>query len=185
MLRLKPNHVQARLRRKEVCNILNETLDDDESFDTDMQLIELEKLDQVESDLVVDYALKMAADVQVDEKGRGETVFTLLLLRGGRKNAQKRACWEEFPFRVFRSGRCEIMNEIFYLTSSTCCRENLGNGLFCFRMTFSAHNRTGVFTLASSKSRGRDDVFRYWHRFRWPPIAACVPPCQHVITDSC
>ena len=29
VLRLKPNHVQARLRRKEVCNILNETLDDD------------------------------------------------------------------------------------------------------------------------------------------------------------
>jgi len=177
VLQLKPDHVQARLRRKEVCNVLNEILEDDESFDENMKLIELEKMEQVESDLVVDYALKMAADVQSDEKGRGEKIFTLLLLRGGRKNAQNHASWEEFPFRVFRNGRCEIMSEIFYLVSSTCSRENFGNGLFCFRMTFSAHSRTGVFILASARSRGRDDVFRYWHRFRlqlWSVSAAVI-----------
>ena len=165
VLKLQPNHVQARLRRKEVCNLLNETLPDDDAFDEDMKQVEAEELHGIEPDLVIDYALKMAADVCSGQKS-----FPLLRLRGGKKNAQNRALWEELSFTIHSDGRCEVKDDTFYLVSSTCVRENFDNGLFSFRMCFTAHHKAGVFTLATSKSQVRDDIFRYWHRFKDPNV---------------
>jgi tetratricopeptide (TPR) repeat protein len=170
VLKLQPSHVKARLRRKEVCNVLNETLPDDDAFDEDMQKVEAEELHVIEPDLVIDYALKMAADVQSGQKGSGQTSFLLLRLRGGKKNAQNRASWEEISFKIHADGRCEVKDDIFYLASSTCVRENFNNGLFSFRMCFTANHKAGVFTLATSKSQVRDDIIRYWHRFKDPNV---------------
>jgi len=166
VLELNPDHVQARLRRKEVCNILNQTLPDDDAFDEKIKSVEMENQLHIEADLVMDYALKMATDIQSDLKGSQERTFPLFRLRGGKKNVQDRTFWEEEPLTFYCDGRCEIKGQILYLRSSTCIRETFDNGLFCFRMTFVADNRTGVFTLASAKAHERDDVFRYWHRFK-------------------
>lgn len=171
VLKLKPGHVQAKLRRRDVCNILNVTLPNDDGFDYEMKLIETEHIDNlrdVEPALVIDYALRMALDIQADLKGAGHRIFPLLRLRGGKTNAQTLSSWEELNLTIFSDGRCAIKDDIFFFKSSTCTREEFGNGLFSFRMCFTDSNRAAVVTLASSSSRERDIVFRYWHRFKVP-----------------
>ncbi|MFN9902996.1 MAG: hypothetical protein ACK55Z_30335, partial [bacterium] len=37
-------------------------------------------------------------------------------------------------------------------------------------MCFTANHKAGVFTLATSKSQVRDDIIRYWHRFKDPNL---------------
>ena len=110
----------------------------------------------------------MAADVQADLKSPGARQFPLLLLHGGKKNAQFESSWEAQSLKIHLDGRCEVNREMFYLKSSTCVRESFDNGLFAFRMCFSANARCGVFTFAFRKSQERDELFRYWHRYKDP-----------------